>query len=273
MSRISAPSLLIAGAGDVGMRLARLRAGLGHDVIALRRRERPATAGVRDIRVDLTSGAGFERVPKRPDAVVFCAAPGKRDEAVYRALFIDGLRRLLDQVDTPRLLLVSSTAVYGQDAGEWIDESAATIPKAFNGRVLLAAEQEISGHRSGIVLRLSGIYGPVRETMLQRARALEPGRPHWTNRIHADDAAAALSHLLDMPKPEPIYLGSDDRPALESDVLAWMRAQEKLPNIAATGGAESGRRISNQRLRDSGWAPAHADFRSGYLPLLAGAGV
>jgi len=269
----SAPSLLIAGAGDVGMRLARLRARLGNDVIALRRRERPVTTGVRDIRVDLTSGAGFEQVPKRPDLVVFCATPGQRNEAVYRALFIDGLRRLLDYVDSPRVLFVSSTAVYGQDAGECIDEDAAAVPSAFNGRVLLEAEHEISGHRAGIVLRLSGIYGPVRETMLRRARALEPGRPHWTNRIHADDAAAALSHLLDLSKPKNIYLGSDDRPALESEVLAWIRAQEKLPNIAAAGGVESGRRISNRRLRDSGWMPAHPDFRSGYLPLLADAGV
>jgi electron-transferring-flavoprotein dehydrogenase len=273
MSRKTAPCLLIAGAGDVGMRLARLRVARGDDVIAVRRRERPATAGVRDIQADLVLGAGLERVPKRPDAVVFCAAPGQRDEAIYRALFIDGLCRLLDRVDAPRWLFVSSTAVYGQDAGEWIDETALTVPDAFNGRVLLDAERELSGHRSAIVLRLSGIYGPARETMLWRARALEPGRAHWTNRIHADDAAAALSHWLDLPKPEPLYLGSDDSPALESELLAWIRAQENLPNIVAAAGPESGRRVSNRRLRDSGWLPTHPDFRSGYLRLLADAGV
>jgi electron-transferring-flavoprotein dehydrogenase len=273
MSRNSGPSLLIAGAGDVGMRLARLRAARGDDVIAVRRRERPATAGVRDIQADLVLGTGLERLPKRPDAVVFCAAPGQRDEAIYRALFVDGLRRLLDCLDSPRWLFVSSTAVYGQDVGEWIDETAATVPHAFNGRVLLDAERELSGLQSAIILRLAGIYGPVRETMLRRARALEPGRAHWTNRIHADDAATALSHLLDLPKPKPVYLGSDDRPALETEVLAWIRAQEKLPNIAAAAGPESGRRISNRRLRDSGWTPAHPDFRSGYLHLLADAGV
>ena len=75
-----------------------------------------------------------------------------------------------------------------------------------------------------------------------------------------------------------MYLGSDDAPALESDVFAWIREREGLPqgddaSQTALAEAATGRRIDNRRLRASGWVPAYPDFRSGYLPLLAGAGV
>ena len=261
------PSLLIAGAGDVGARLAALQAAQGQDVIALRRRDREVP-GARLLRADLGSGGGLAGLPRRPDAVVFCAAPDARDEAAYRRLYLDGLRRILDAVDTPRLVFVSSTAVYAQDAGEWVTETSVAEPAAFNGRVLLASERELDAHAGGIVLRLSGLYGPGREMLLRKARAGEAARRHWTNRIHVDDAAAALSHLLALPGPQRLYLGNDDAPALEQDVQAWVREREGLPAVPAQDGPASGRRVANTRLRGSGWTPAHADLRSGYAGLL-----
>ena len=70
-------------------------------------------------------------------------------------------------------------------------------PRAFNGRVLLEAERRLAPLQGGSVLRLSGIYGPGRDAMLRRARAAAAPEARWSNRIHVDDAAAALSHLLD----------------------------------------------------------------------------
>lgn len=269
MSESIHATVVIAGAGDVGGRLARLRAARGNDVVALRQRPCDITAGIRTVCADLTTGAGLESLPRQAAAMVFCAAPDRRDEAGYRALFIDGLRRVLDQVQAPRLLLVSSTAVYGESAGEWIDEDTPERPPAFNGRVLREAERELACHRGAVVLRLTGLYGPGRDALLRHARAGTPGRPHWTNRLHVDDAAAALSHLMDLPEPQPLYLGSDDLPARESEVLAWMRTCEGLPDVAAATGTESGRRVSSARLRASGWAPQFPDYRRGYAGLMA----
>ncbi len=200
--------LVIAGAGDVGGRLALRRVLLGDDVIAVRRRDVAMSPGVRGVRADLASGEGLSRLPRRVEALVFCAAPDRRDEAAYRALYVDGLRRLLDACDAPRVLFVSSTAVYREDAGEWVDEATPPLPQAFNGQALLAAEQVLSAHAGGIALRLSGLYGPGREMMLRKSRAGEPGRPHWTNRIHVEDAASALSCLLDIAAPESLYLAA-----------------------------------------------------------------
>lgn len=267
--------VVVAGAGDVGGRLAALRAQCGDEVVALRRGAQSARPGVRAVAADLVSGDGLSRLPKRPDAVVFAAALDTREEAAYRRLFVDGPRRLLDAFGAApaRFVLVSSTAVYGEDGGEWVDEDTPPRPPAFNGRVLLEAERALAAACPGaLVLRLSGLYGPGRAQLLRRALAGQPGRPHWTNRIHVADAAAALSHLLDLLSPAPLYLGSDDRPAREDEVFAWLRAERGLPAVATAPGAESGRRVRNRRLRASGWAPHFADFRAGYGALLSGRG-
>lgn len=273
MALASARCVVIAGAGDVGQRLARRLAGRGDEVIALRRRQVAPEPGIRMLRADLASGEGLARLPRRPQALVYCAAPDQREEAAYRRLFVDGLRRVLDAVDVARLVFVSSTAVYAQDQGEWVDEESIAASTAFNGRVLLEAEAELRAHPAATALRLSGLYGPGRDRMLRRARSGEPGQRRWSNRLHVDDAAAALLHLLDLQAPERVYLGSDDQPALECEVLAWIREREGLPAIATTTSDESGRRVANGRLRRSGWMPGHPDYRSGYLPMLAGPGV
>lgn len=261
---VSGGLVIIAGAGDVGGRLARLRAARGEDVVALRRRDADAAPGVRGHRADLASGAGLESLPREAGALVFCAAPGQRDEASYRRLYVDGLRRLRDAVDAPRLVFVSSSAVYGEDDGEWVDEATPPRPAAFNGRVLLQAEAVLRDHARACVLRASGLYGPGRDMLWRKARAGEPGRMHWTNRLHVDDAAAALSHLLDLPAPGPVYIGSDDRPAPEHEVLTHLRERLGLAPLPPAAGAQTGRRLRNAALRATGWAPAIPDFRAGY---------
>lgn len=264
--------VLVAGAGDVGQRLARRLAHAGREVLTLRRRETEAAPGIRPLRADLATGEGLARLPRTLGALVFCAAPDRRDEAAYRALYLDGLRRLLDATEAPRVVFVSSTAVYAEDAGEWVDETTPPRPPAFNGRVLLETERALAAHPGGVALRLSGLYGPGRESLLRRARAGEPGTNRWGNRIHVEDAAAALAHLLDLDAPAPLYLGNDDLPVRDAEVLAWVRATEGLPPVAPLPGPDSGRRVGNARLRASGWAPAFPDYRVGYGPLLA-AGV
>ncbi|HAI59563.1 MAG TPA: NAD(P)-dependent oxidoreductase [Xanthomonadaceae bacterium] len=257
-------TLLIAGAGDTGSRLAALAATAGSDVLALRRRELPMGPGIRALRADLRSGEGFDAIPKRLDALVFCAAPDERSEAAYRALYRDGLRRLLDRCEIGRVLLVSSTAVYAEDAGGSVDEHTPADATAFNGRVLLEAEHELDAHPDAAAFRASGIYGPGRERMWWRARRDDPGEPRWTNRIHVEDVAAALRHLLDAPRIDRIYCGNDDAPALEHEVIDGLRARLGLPALGHAAGATTGKRVSNARLRASGWRPRFPDWRSGY---------
>lgn len=257
-------SLLIAGAGDTGSRLAALAAANGFDALALRRRDVAMGPGIRALRADLRSGEGFAAIPKRLDALVFCAAPDERTEAAYRALYRDGLRRLLDRSEIGRVLFVSSTAVYAEDAGATADEDTPADATAFNGRVLLEAERELDAHPDAAAFRASGIYGPGRERMWNRARRDEPGEPRWTNRIHVEDVAGALLHLLQPPRIARVYCGNDDAPTLEHEVVDGLRARLGLPALGAADGPTTGKRVSNARLRGSGWQPRYPTWREGY---------
>ncbi|WP_339830117.1 NAD-dependent epimerase/dehydratase family protein, partial [uncultured Arenimonas sp.] len=196
-----------------------------------------------------------------------------RDETAYRALYVDGLARLMAACEAPRIVFVSSTAVYGEHRGEWVDEQTPASPVAFNGRVLRQAERLLDGRAGAITLRLSGLYGPGRTSLIRRALTGDPGSRRWGNRIHVQDAAGALAHLLALENPAPLYLGSDDLPALDTDVLAWLRETAgQLPVEAPAEGPTQGRRVRNAALRATGWQPAYPDYRSGYRPLL-GPGV
>lgn len=264
--------VLIVGCGDLGSRLGLRLGASGAEVWGLRRNAAALPAGIRAFAADLQDAASLAGLPRQWDATVFCATPAARSPEGYRATFIDSTRRVLDRLDDPgRVLFVSSTAVYGQDAGEWVDEDSPTAPVAFNGRCLLEAEQALRERApEAVVARPSGLYGPGRTRMLRLAReAVTLPPPRWTNRIHIDDAAAALAHLLALQRPQPVYLLNDDEPALEHEVIAWLRNVQGLPPLApGPAGAVAGKRVGNARLRASGFLPAHPDFRSGYRELL-----
>lgn len=266
--------VVVAGCGDVGLRLARRLRDGGHQVLALRRSPIAAEPGLESRAVDVLALQPSELAHWRADAAVSLLAPDQRDAEGYRRAFGQAPLRLHAALDHPaRWLVVTSTAVMGGGAdGGWIDETTCSAPDAWNGRLLAEIEAELQQRLPGLVLaRPSGLYGPGREWMLRRARAGDSGDGHYTNRIHVDDCAAALAHLLSLPSPAPVYALSDDAPAPECAVLAFLRAQLQLPPLPAPSAIGGGRRISNRRLRDSGFALAYPDFRAGYAALLASA--
>ncbi len=266
-------STIIAGAGDIGSRVAIELCNAAHEVISLSRSAKALPAGIRSMAADLNTGVGLTKLPQQADALVFCVAPDERTAGAYRSLYVDGLQRLLTQCRFKRVVFVSSTAVYAQDAGEWIDEQSPALADTFNGSILREAELLCGQHELGIALRFTGIYGPGRNWMLRRAQAGEAGRAHWTNRIHVEDGVAAIVHALEMSSPARTYCVNDDCPALESEVLAWLRKPETGIEPETFSGKSSGRRVRNGLLRASGWQPKYASYREGYRQLLDQAGV
>ena len=277
---MTVPTILIAGCGDVGGIAARLLMDGGHTVYGLRRRTALLPEGVHPVAADLISGAGFEQMPQKADSLVYMASANERTEAGYRQAYVDGLARMLATEvgqSAACVLFVSSTSVYGQQDGQWVDESSLTEPARFNGAVMLEAEQLVLGLAHGIVLRLGGIYGPGRNRLIKRAKGgaecvEEP--PQYTNRIHSFDAAAAIVHLLALDEPAPIYLGVDSDPAPQHVVLDWMAERVGGPAVKRVAAGSSGRagtgskRCSNARLLASGFTPRYPGFRQGYGELL-----
>jgi len=280
------PSLLIAGCGDVGNRLAERLLPAGWTVYGLRRQVAALAAGIRPLPGDLQAERCPPAWPPRAlDYLVYCAAASQSDEAGYRAAYVEGLGHVLGWLAQhgqrpKRLLFVSSSSVYAQQGGEWIDEDSPAEAAGFSGRVLREAEQLALG--SGMpasVVRLTGIYGPGREWLLNQVRqgyrvVAEP--PLYANRIHAEDAAGLLAFLLQADARgvalDDCYLGVDDAPAPLAEVLAWLRDYLGVTEWAAeaTVRRAGSKRCSNARARALGWAPQYPSYREGYAAALAG---
>lgn len=276
--------LLLAGCGKLGTELGLRRAAAGDRIFGLRRQASQLPAPIEPISADLTEPATLHSaLPADLDAVVFTATPGAFTDAAYEQAYVHSLGNLLQALkhggQTPgRVIFVSSTSVYGDTGGDWVDETSPTEPQAFSGERLLEAEsllKEALGDR-GIVLRLGGIYGPGRERLLKRVRDGRPviaDPPTYTNRIHQADCVGVLEHLLSLQQPAPLYLGVDDQPTPMHEVLDWLADQMRLDRVPRQHG-EAGdqrannKRCSNQRLRDSGYRFKYPDFRAGYSAML-----
>lgn len=271
--------VLIAGCGDVGLRVAKQLLARGDQVWALRRRPPVLDgSGIHWLQGDLTQPETLRDLPAGITQLVYLPTPDARDPAAYRAVFVDGLRHLLAALDggtLERALLVSSSAVYGEHGDGWVDEQTPPEPTGFNGKVLLEAEQWLAAQPVlSIVLRLAGLYGPDRLQLVERLRTGAVRVPrevkHWANRIHVDDAATAIAHLLALRAPMPLYLGVDDTP-LPLDVLYDHLAALIAAPPPAAGPAPPGvgsKRLSNARLRAGGFVPQWPDARDGYAALL-----
>jgi nucleoside-diphosphate-sugar epimerase len=278
-------NVLIAGCGYVGNALARVRAERGDRVFGLRRHPIDLPPGVVPLAADLTEPRTLADLPPGLDAVVYAAAPAGRDDAFYRTTYVGGLRNLLAALvaqgqEPRRVIFLSSTAVYGQTRGEWLDEKSPTEPAHFSGRRLLEAESVLrESGMPGIALRLGGIYGPRRTRLIDEVRqgraALARGGPHYTNRIHRDDCVGALDHLIDLADPADCYLGVDSDPEDEAVVMRWLAdaVGAAVPRLA---GADQRRvrrsgskRCRNALLLASGYAFRYPSYRDGYAALIA----
>jgi nucleoside-diphosphate-sugar epimerase len=269
--------VLIAGCGDVGSILANALLRDGHCVYGLKRNTASLPRGVIPIRADLLKPATLADLPADIDRLVFMPTPASRDLAGYQAIFIEGWKNLwagLKQVPD-RTLLVSSTAVYGEDNGAIVTEETAPNPTGFNGKVLLEMEQLARRCTENlVVVRVSGIYGPGRDRLIRLAASdgleLQRFPPEFTNRIHRDDAAAVLRHLLEIEAPDALYLATDNLPAPRFEVVAWLASMQGHvePQGLAVENAGQGKRVSNRKLLESGFRMIYPDYRTGYAAVL-----
>ena len=276
--------ILIAGCGDIGTALGVELAAAGHEVWGLRRHPAGLPGAIRPFRADLTRPATLAGLPGAIDIVVYTAAPGESTDSVYRATYVDGLRTLLQTLaaqERPphRVVFTSSTAVYGQTDGSWVDETSPTAPRDFRGRRLLEAERLLAASPIlATVLRLGGIYGSGRTRLVDRLRrgkaACAEGPPRYGNRIHRQDCVGALRHIVELARPESLYLAVDQDPADECEVLCWLAGQLGLPAPAVLPAGRASRRHNkrcrNGRLVASGYRFQYPTFREGYAAVLRG---
>jgi nucleoside-diphosphate-sugar epimerase len=181
--------------------------------------------------------------------------------------------------ETARFVYISSTGVYGQADGEWVDEFSPCHPAREGGRVCLAAEEALRRHRLAdrvIILRLAGIYGPGR---LPNQRALMAGEPiaspahGFLNLIHVHDAAAVVLAAVDRGRPPQLFNVSDGHPVprreyYQEAARLWGAPAPRFVKARADSPAAlratTDKRISNARLlAELGVRLAYPSYREG----------
>lgn len=221
----------------------------------------------------------------RADAILVSVAPDADGDPVLAA-FAGDLARA-----RPRWLgYLSTTGVYGDRAGGWVDEDGPLEPSTARGRARVAAEQAWRdlAQTHGLplhIFRLAGIYGPGRGPFQKlrngtARRIIKPGQVF--SRIHAEDIAQALMASITHPQPGAIYNLCDNDPAPPQDVIAYAAGMLGLPvppdedfdsarmNPMARSFYTDSKRVSNRRMtEDLGVTLRHPDYPSGLSAILA----
>ena len=269
--------ILFVGFGDIAYRTAQLLDG--HTLHGIARSVKPVPNGLQLKQGDLADKATLEWLSSQFwDAVVITLTPDGRDEQAYQQAYVDNCRRLVSAfvsgITPGHLLYVSSTGVYSQDNGCWIDEESPAQPAETRGELLLEAEHLIA--RSGMphsIIRFSGIYGPGRDFLVRQVLQGKPGNEAYGNRIHQEDCAGFLAHTLirieqHLPVHE-LYLASDSQPSTGREVRQWLAEQLNVGLNGEPSSLRAGnKRCRNQRMLATGYCLKFPTYRDGYVGML-----
>lgn len=276
---MSTQNLLIIGQGDIGLPVTNKLAEDGLSVTGLARSKRE--------HYDLNSNAKFMQA----DALTLTAeqlqdfthiaiivTPDEYSTSGYHDSYLaisQHLTKLADKLTSlVRVVFISSTGVYGQDSGEWIDENTAPVtPEREASKVILQAEQALQqgfGNKA-IIIRPSGIYG--RERLMRLRKAREPQKEpvaaaHWSNRIMDRDLVNIITNVLTTDVPKPLYIATDYAPVTTFELGVWLSEQigETPPAIDDKKTAVTGKRLhSNIPLA---WLN-YPDWQAGYRDILS----
>ncbi len=272
--------ILIVGCGAIGRELGNLLCDAGHQITGLKRNP-PKVNPDKFVyfKADITLLTELQKLDKDYDYVFFIVSPDHRDIDSYRSAFDTGLSNLTRLLPEARWFFISSTSVYGQSKGEWVDENSLALGSSGTSQIILSAEKHIHAiHPGNIVVRFSGIYGPGREYLLRQAKqnpAVQQVPPYFTNRIHQRDCVDSLVFLLNQHlngvNLSSCYLASDNCPAPMWEVMSWLTEQLSCPPpIAKTTppDADMNKRCSNVKLKNLGYRFSYPDFRHGYGELI-----
>ena len=280
---LSKEQVLIVGCGDIGRRLAQCLGQENYSVTGLRRHPPVDIEGLRYQACDATDLVQLRQALQQDFSIlVISMTPNERSDSGYQRAYVQtcenlvgGLKALARQ---PKLIVfVSSSAVYNQMDGDWVDEDSPAEPESFSGKRLLEAEQIIrSSGFTNTIVRFSGIYGPGRNRLIEQVRqGRASNSPHFTNRIHADDCASVIAHLIELRHQNiplaPVYLATDNIPAPMVEVVTWLAGKLGVSDFLSEDAVNErgNKRCSNARLLASGFTFRYPGFKDGYGAMLA----
>ena len=280
--------ILIVGCGYIGTALAE-KLARSAKVLAVtssdKHHDRLKSIGVKPLVADVETRHWYKDLPASVDVIVNTISSGGRD---YRAIYWASNYDLLEKYgDHPpkQMVYTSSTSIYAQTTGGIVTEQDEAEPSSPMREVLLETERMLLDDKnfpSIAILRLGGIYGPGRHALLDDLRGgvrsfpEDPNR--WINQIHRDDAVAAILHVLKLNVKREVYNVIDDEPAAYGTCLKWLAKQLSIeppvfdpnaPSHRKRRGPKPHRRVSNAKLKSTGWSPKYPSFREGFGQIFA----
>jgi len=286
-------SKLIFGCGYLGSRVAERWLAAGETVFAVTRSadraQRLEQHGLRPIVADVVRPASLKEFQSLHgvNTVLYAVGYDRSSGASMHQVYVDGLKAALDalRADVGRIVYISSTGVYGQTGGDWVDEYSECLPEREGGRACLAAEQVLAAHPLGpraMILRLAGIYGPgriPRKAELLAAQPIAAAEHGFLNLIHVEDAAGAVLAAAVGPSPPKTYVVSDGCPVERREYFAELARLLKAPaphfvpppaGSPAAGRAASDKRVCSERaFRELGLALRYPSYRQGLAAIVA----
>ncbi|MBV2128279.1 NAD-dependent epimerase/dehydratase family protein [Arsukibacterium indicum] len=270
-------TILIIGLGELGSLVA--TEALQHDMtVFAMRRQAKCPAGVTLVQHD--AATPWPVLTNGITDLVLCVSPDNSSDEAYRQAYLQVAERaicwLRQQPAPPHVWLVSSTGVYGQQEGEWVNENSPRLPERSSAKILVAAEELwLQSGQACTMLRPSGLYGPGREMMLRVARngrQIIETKPVYTNRIHISDCARAVVHLIQRRQQgytiETAYNLTDLTPARYCEVIQFLQQKMNITTNDQQVIERASKRVSARRLQQTGFRWQYPDYTTGYLAML-----
>ena len=273
--------VLLIGCGDLGTAIATSLHFAKHEVIGVRQSSQVLPYAMQTIQADVTQPDSLSALENlNPNVVIYCVSASASTDESYQAYYVTGLKNVLaTQANNQALqhvFFVSSIRVYGQPTSDLLDETIIAKPDDFGGERLLEGENLLDSLPcKSTKLRLSGIYGTGRLYLVNMAKDFSkwPVDNNWSNRVHRDDAASFVAFLVEKVTQNQTvndcYIVTDDMPTQQYDVLRWLAKQLGIDTSSIQAPTtQDGKRLSNKRLRDTGFVLQYPNYQAGYSEIL-----
>ncbi len=208
------------------------------------------------------------------DWVYILLSPKQSTIQDYQHTYLDSVQPILQALKphpVQRIVVVSSTRVYGENAGEDVDDATRVQPTDAQGEILQHMEQAYltAYPERCTIIRPSGIYG-TSVTRLKNMAIKMQSYPnlHWSNRIHIEDLSRFLAQMIHVEHPSASYILSNSDPKLLHEILQWFQQKMDVPILNVESEHVTGKRLYATRMQQIGFNLEHQDYFEDYLGLI-----
>ena len=274
-------TLLIIGCGKLGIIAGSMLAKLPLEVIGVRRNLGLLKPPFKIMELNIFSKNFLDQLSKiKPTYIIYSVSADSSSEQSYLKNYYEGLKLTINAISNSKqfkhLFFISSTRVYGQKSNDFLSESTIAVPNDARGKILFRTENLLNTIKlNSSILRLSGIYGNNRSSMLKLASDISrwPKINRWTNRIHEEDVSLFILYLfkelLKGKSLQKLYLVTDSQPVPIFELLSWLRHKLGLDsNKVLLSKKIEGKKLRSKSLPNLDFVLKYENYKLGYSEII-----